>query len=129
DKVTPGLVKVFAKNGGADTIAEWVWKRKGSLFVGAALATFVANPEAYLDTAEAVADKALDVAVKPLADVPLAVASEAAANTNWTAIILCLAVVLGIAGWYWSSPIRAANSILDRLRPQQNGENRPKTDE
>ncbi len=48
DKVTPGLVRAFAKNGSADTIAEFVWKRKGSLFVGTALATFVANPDAYL---------------------------------------------------------------------------------
>ncbi len=69
------------------------------------------------------------MAVKPLADVPLAVASEAAANTNWTAILLCLMAVLAIAGWYWSSSLRTAHSILGHGRPQPNTENLPKNDE
>jgi len=126
EKVTPDLVRVFAKHGSADTVADWVWRRKGSLFVGAALATFVNNPNAYLDAAESVSSKTLDAAVKPLAEMPKAVAAEAAANTNWTMVGVCMIAVLVLAGWHWSGRIWTVARAIKGERPPEN-EPRPRS--
>lgn len=67
EKVTPGLVQMFAKHGHADTIAEYVWRNKGALFVGGTLAAFVAKPDPFVNLAETVATKTLDTAVQPIA--------------------------------------------------------------
>ena len=110
DKVTPEFVQVFAKHGSADTVAEWVWRNKGSLFVAGGMASFVANPDLFVNAAESVATTTVNSAVKPLAEVPLAVAGEAAARTNWTAVILLTMAGLGGAGWVWISRFRVLSS-------------------
>jgi hypothetical protein len=76
DKVSPGLVQMFAKDGSADVLAEYVWRHKGALFVGGTLAAFVASPDRFLDTAESVATKTLDAAVQPIV-------TEAARQFPW----------------------------------------------
>ncbi len=76
DKVTPGLVQMFAKDGSADVLAEYVWRHKGALFVGGSLAAFVAQPEPFLNAAENVTTRTLDAAVQP-------VVTEAARQFPW----------------------------------------------
>ena len=63
------LLDVVIRRG--DKAAEFIWRNKGSLAVASVLATFVANPDAYIDGA-------------------LTLPREAARNTNWT--------ILGLTG-------------------------------
>lgn len=81
EKVTPGLVSVFAKHGSADVIADFVWRNKGSLFIGGAMAAFLAAPEPFMNAAETVASKALDSAVQP-------VVAEAASQFPWGVVAI-----------------------------------------
>jgi hypothetical protein len=76
DKVTPGLVQLFAKNGHADTLAEYVWRNKGALFVGGTLAAFIAQPEPFLNVAENITTKTLESTVQPIV-------TEAASQFSW----------------------------------------------
>ena len=74
--LTPGLVQLFAKHGSADTLAEYVWRNKGALFIGGTLATFVASPEPFLNAAETITTKTLDTAIQPIV-------AEAASQFPW----------------------------------------------
>jgi hypothetical protein len=90
---TPELLEVVAKYG--DRAADFVWRNKGALTVAAALTAFLANPEPFLDGATDITKVVSENAVKPLANVPGQVASEAAKNTNWTVV---LAIGIGVLG-------------------------------
>ena len=87
------LLDVVAKYG--DRACQFVWSNKGALLVGATLATFVANPEPYLDgtaqltevIAERVISPVVSEVVAPIAEVPQVIAVEAARNLNWTLIV------------------------------------------
>jgi hypothetical protein len=114
DKVTPGLMQVFARHGDADKVAEWLWRNKGSVFVGAGLVTFVANPDLYVNAAESVANTTLEQAVHPLAEMPKAVAVEAAAHTSSTPLVILMLLALGGGGWYLTRKA-GLGSILLRL--------------
>ena len=87
---TPELLEVVAKYG--DRAADFIWQNKGALTVAAALAAFLANPEPFLDGVTDITT----IVVKPIADVPGKVASEAAKRTNWTVVIVCGVCVLGL---------------------------------
>lgn len=87
---TPELLEVVAKYG--DRAADFIWQNKGALTVAAALAAFLANPEPFLDGVTDITT----IVVKPIADVPGKVASEAAKHTNWTVVIVCGVCVLGL---------------------------------
>ena len=90
---TSELLEVVAKYG--DRAADFVWRNKGALTVAAALTAFLANPESFLDGATDITKIVSENAVKPLANVPGQVASEAAKNTNWTVV---LAIGVGVLG-------------------------------
>ena len=87
---TPELLEVVAKYG--DRAADFIWRNKGALTVAAALTAFLANPEPFLDGVKDITT----IVVKPIADVPGKVASEAAKRTNWTVVIVCGVCVLGL---------------------------------
>lgn len=95
----PEMIDVVIRYG--DKACAFLWKNKGTVAGGAVMASFLANPEQYLDSAETIAAKALDVTVKPLA-------SEAAARTNWTAVVLLGMSGLGV--WHWARKKRAASA-------------------
>lgn len=103
-QLKPELLTVVRKYG--DECCEFIWSNKLALATGAVLATFVASPEPYLKGTERLVSKVADTAVKPLAEVPKVVASEAAARTNWTPIVVCMLVVIGIWCLRWTSEIR-----------------------
>jgi hypothetical protein len=89
---TDELLGVVHKYG--DEAMEFIWTNKGSLTVAAALAAFLANPEAFIKgTADITKVVAEDIG-QPLASVPGEVASEAALRTNWT-LVVCVAVLVG----------------------------------
>ncbi len=97
--LSPPLLDVVAKYG--DRACQFIWANKGSLLVGATLATFVANPEPYLDgtahltevMAERVIAPVVSDVVAPLAELPKAVAVEAARSMNWTLISSLLLII------------------------------------
>jgi hypothetical protein len=91
---TPELLEVVAKYG--DRAADFVWRNKGALTVAAALTAFLANPKPFLDGATDITKVVSENAVKPLANVPGQVASEAAKNTNWTVVLAIGSGVLGL---------------------------------
>jgi len=73
------LFDVIIKHG--DKAMAFIWRNKGALAVGAVLATFLTNPDAYIDGA-------------------LTLPKEAVKNTNWTVIgIAGIAVLGGLAAW------------------------------
>jgi hypothetical protein len=88
------VLEVIAKYG--DRATKFVWENKGALAVGTTLATFLANPEPFLDGTKALVNHAITEAVKPLAEVPGVVAREAAGEvskgTNWTMVFLAIAL-------------------------------------
>jgi hypothetical protein len=96
-QLKPELMTVVTRFG--DEACEFIWRNKGALATGVVLATFVASPEPYLQGTQQLVATVAEAAVKPLAEVPKVVAAEAAANTNWTAIVLIAVLGLGIAGW------------------------------
>lgn len=110
---TPELLEVVAKYG--DRAADFVWRNKGALTVAAALTAFLANPEPFLDGATDITKIVSENAVKPLANVPGQVASEAAKNTNWTVVLAIGVGVLGLlAGARLWLRHRASNSNVSQ---------------
>jgi len=100
----PELMSVVTRYG--DEACEFIWRNKGALATGAVLATFVASPEPYLHGTQQLVSTVAEAAVKPLAELPKAVAAEAAAHTNWTPIVLGLMFFAAIyVGCKWSSLI------------------------
>ncbi|HEY2414840.1 MAG TPA: hypothetical protein VGI40_21525 [Pirellulaceae bacterium] len=126
NQLKPELMSVITRYG--DQACEFIWRNKGALATGAVLATFVASPEPYLEGTQQLAATVAEAAVKPLAEVPKVVAAEAAADTNWTAVIVSLMVVLGLAGWRWSSRIYTAATVIKGERPTKNGVPWPRKD-
>lgn len=95
----PEMIDVVIRHG--DKACAFLWKNKGTIAGGAVLASFLANPEPFLDSAETLATKTLDVSVKPLA-------AEAATRINWTAIVLVGMAGLGVR--HWARKKRAASA-------------------
>jgi hypothetical protein len=98
------LLEVVAKYG--DRAMNFVWDHKGALAVTATLTAFLANPEPFLDGVEKITDTVAQNAVRPLAEVPAAMAREAAGEvarrTNWTLLglgIIAAATLLAAGKW------------------------------
>jgi len=91
---TPELLDAIARYG--DRAMDFVWRHKGALTVTAALTAFLANPEPFLDGAADVTKIVAENTVKPIADVPGQVASEAAKQTNWTVAVVSALCVIGM---------------------------------
>ena len=123
----PELLTVVSRYG--DEACDFIWRNKGALATGAALATFVASPEPYLQGAERLTATVADAAVKPLADVPGIIAAEAAANTNWTPIVAGLLIAAAVfAGWQWSK-WKVAKALVGTLTAvSKEGPSRPHGD-
>ncbi len=86
---TDGVLTTVARYG--DKGADFVWRNKGALAVGAALTAFLADPEPFIAGSRDLANVVGDVAKEPL--------REAARGTNWTIVALSvLAVLFAIAG-------------------------------
>lgn len=101
----PELIDVVIRHG--DKACAFLWKNKRAIAGGTVLASFLANPEPYLDSAETLAAKTLDVTVKPLT-------TEAASKINWTAIVLLEVAGLGV--WRWRHKKRTASADRRRWR-------------
>jgi hypothetical protein len=95
------VLEVIGKYG--DRAADFIWRHKGALAVGATLTAFLANPEPFLDGTQVLVGTVAENVVRPIAEVPGKVATEVAKGTNWTAVFLTV-LVLGtgvLGGWYW----------------------------
>jgi hypothetical protein len=101
EQLKPELLSVVTRYG--DEACDFIWRNKGSLAIGTALATFVASPQEFLDGTQKLTATVPEAVVQPLADVPKAVATEVARNTNWTALAviaaMAAAVIAGICRW------------------------------
>ncbi len=91
---TQELLEVIAKYG--DRAADFVWRNKGALTVGAALTAFLANPKPFLDGAIDITKIVAENVAKPLASIPGQFTDEMAKNTNWTVVLVVLVCVLGL---------------------------------
>lgn len=96
---TDELLDVIGRYG--DRAMKFVWKHKGALAVSTILATFLANPEPYINGLKDLAKEAVqgltDVTkegIKSAGDVAGKVAVEAARGTNWTVVFLAVVVVV-----------------------------------
>jgi hypothetical protein len=82
-KAKPELLEVVAKYG--QRACDFIWANKGSLAVGTVLATFLANPEPYLNgtvkLATVATEKSADAVAKPIAE-------GVGRRVNWTLIFL-----------------------------------------
>lgn len=81
---TTELLSIVGKYG--DSAMSFVWKNKGALLVGTALAAFIADPEPFIQGTKDLATVAANVAIEPIA-------KEIGAKTNWTTAICALAVI------------------------------------
>ncbi|MBW3538825.1 MAG: hypothetical protein KY476_01005 [Planctomycetes bacterium] len=109
---TPEVLGVVTKYG--DRAMDFIWRNKGSLAVAAALAAFLANPEPFLDGTTNIADIVAKHTVKPLVDVPGRIASEAAKQTNWTAVVLSAFCVVGVVLTFRMWLRHRGNSIVSQ---------------
>jgi hypothetical protein len=91
---TSELFAVMGKYG--DSAAEFVWKNKGTLMLGTAMAAFLTDPEPFLNGTRELADIAAKSAIEPIA-------KEIGSRTNWTLTIValagCLAIYMLVKAW------------------------------
>ena len=80
---TSELMNVVGKYG--DNAMSFVWKNKGALLVGTALAAFLSDPEPFISGTKDLATVAANVAIEPLA-------KEIGIRTNWTITLCALAI-------------------------------------
>ena len=108
-ELTVPVLEVIATYG--DRAAEFVWSRKGSLAVGAALTAFVAAPNDFIDGTVDLTTIVAENAVKPLAEVPKIIAAEAARGMNWTLLGIFTGIIgtLGVVVW---RDARSRTSVL-----------------
>jgi hypothetical protein len=87
-----------------DRACDFLWRNKGTIFVGTVLAAFLHDPKPYIDGLK-------QLAVEPASQM----AQEAASRTNWTLVvisaILVASVWLGIR-WAWATR-RSRVYVLD----------------
>jgi hypothetical protein len=96
------ILSLVEKSG--DRVCDFLWRHKGTIFIASVLATFLHDPQPYLDGVK-------QLVVQPATDV----AREAASRTNWTAVVvLALLVASAWAGirWGWA-PRRSRAVVLD----------------
>ncbi|MEQ1828056.1 MAG: hypothetical protein ABL921_18995 [Pirellula sp.] len=95
------LMEVVGKYG--DKAMDFVWKNKGTLMLGTAMAAFLADPEPFLNGTRELADIAAKTAIEPIA-------KEIGSHTNWTMTIIalsfCLMLYMVIKSWMKRSKLR-----------------------
>lgn len=87
----PDLLAVVGKFG--DRGMDFVWRNKGALAAGTALAVFVANPEPFLDGTMDLAEIAASQVAKPLVE-------QIGLRTQWTPVLMTIAAIVGLLVWY-----------------------------
>lgn len=100
---TPALLEVIAKYG--DRAAEFIWKNKGALAVGAGLTAFLADPQPFIEGTKDLASIVGENAVKPLVSAAGDAAVEVTKRVDWTifAIVGLMAIALTSV---WKSYLR-----------------------
>jgi hypothetical protein len=88
---SPDLLAVVGKYG--DRGMDFIWRNKGALAAGTALAVFVANPEPFLDGTMDLAEIAASQVAKPLVE-------QIGLRTQWTPVLITIAAILGLLVWY-----------------------------
>jgi hypothetical protein len=95
---TPELLGILEKYG--DPACDFLWRNKGILAGTGVAAAFIANPSPFISGAKELTEVVAANTIKPLAEVPLSVAKESAAemarNTNWTLVFVVLIGVLSL---------------------------------
>jgi hypothetical protein len=81
-----------------------LWRNKGALAVTAVAATFIANPEPYLNGTKELAGAVVSQVARPLAEVPVVMAKEGGAefarNTNGTVVLVtAIGALTLLVGW------------------------------
>ena len=96
------LLAVVEKYG--DRACDFLWRNKGTIFLGSVLAAFLHDPQPYIDGAK-------QLVVDPVSHA----AQEASARTNWTLVVIVALLLaslwLGIR-WTWASR-RSRVYVLD----------------
>ena len=91
-----GVVERFG-----DRACQFLWRNKGTVFTGALLAAFLADPKPYLDGVR-------NLVVEPAAEA----AREAVRGTNWTVVFLAImgagALAFGVPRWLRRRKARGA---------------------
>lgn len=87
----PDLLAVVGKFG--DRGMDFIWRNKGALAAGTALAVFVANPEPFLDGTMDLAEIAASQVAKPLVE-------QIGLRTQWTPVLMTIAAIVGLLVWY-----------------------------
>ncbi len=100
------VLDVIASYG--DRAMTFVWEHKGALATTAGLTAFLANPQAFITGAKDIAQILGENAIKPVAQLPGAVATEIAKGTNWTLVFLAA----GSAGLLY---LAAKSGLLSRV--------------
>lgn len=111
-QLKPEMLTVIRQYG--DEACDFVWRNKGALATGAALATFVASPEPFLKGAQQLTSTVAEAAVKPLAEVPKVIAAEAAKNTDWTLLSILAGSVAGLTVVVWFRRGRSVARLSQR---------------
>jgi hypothetical protein len=96
------ILALVEKSG--DRVCDFLWRNKGVIFIGSVLATFLHDPQPYLDGVK-------QLVVQPATDV----AHQAASRTNWTIVVVVALLIasawVGIR-WGWV-PRRPRAVVLD----------------
>ena len=96
------ILALVEKSG--DRVCDFLWRNKGIVFGAAVLATFLHDPQPYLDGVK-------QLVVQPATGL----AQEAVSRTNWTAVVIIALLILSAwAGirWGWGSK-RPRGVVLD----------------
>jgi NADPH:quinone reductase-like Zn-dependent oxidoreductase len=94
---TGELLAVIAQYG--DRACDWIWRNKEALTIASVLGAFLADPEPFLDGVRDLTVLVAETVARPIAEVPRAVATEAARQMNWKLIALVAGSLVGLA-WF-----------------------------
>ncbi|HSW44425.1 MAG TPA: hypothetical protein VLM89_02525 [Phycisphaerae bacterium] len=87
---TDALLGVIERHG--NRAADFIWRNKGGLAVGAALAAFLNDPQPFIDGTRELAG----LATQPVAEMVRETARQSAERTNWTAVWITVLVIVGL---------------------------------
>lgn len=104
------LLAVISKYG--NSAAEFVWKNKGALAVGAGLTAFLTTPETFIHGGTELTSIVADAAVKP-------VVTAAAESMPWTGIGSIFGVVGGMALAIWALPRLLVRHRVDAFKSRK----------
>jgi hypothetical protein len=87
-----------------DRACDFLWRNKGTIFVGSVLAAFLHDPKPYIDGLK-------ELAVEPASQA----VHEAASRTNWTLVVISVLLVASLwLGLRWAWATRRSRSSPDQ---------------